>query len=284
MQCMQHAQDGLTDLWNWPSQFDALSFSDASGLWYKVCTAWTIFSTGGAASIIKQKSTKTVLAIRWMDSDENWKRPVVVGMGVSIYHTHKLSEEIPFSMISATQSSHWTSHWLLMIITGGGGGGGHSTLGYAPCATKKTLLFSLAFTERPPFLPTFTLWPLFFDKLLSPCHRKTLILAHFNSQTSDNFPQKNWIFGKFRQIWRNVEKPLAILVLKTPIFRCISLKDPLCTLSLKDILFLRNVSPKDPYIWCAWWHSYVTFMMWVPPPGLLIIVGCEESIFVRFWS
>ena len=32
-------------------------------------------------------------------------------------------------------------------------GGGHSTLGYAPCAPY---FYSLAFTERPPFLPTLT--------------------------------------------------------------------------------------------------------------------------------
>ena len=33
---------------------------------------------------------------------------------------------------------------------------GALNLGYAPCATKKILVFSLALTERPSFLPTFT--------------------------------------------------------------------------------------------------------------------------------
>ena len=69
---------------------------------------------------------------------------------------------------------------------------------------KRRCFFSLALTERPPFLPTFTQWP----------------------------P----IFRKFRHFWRNVEKFLAILTLKAPIFWCISLKDPLFlwALSLKD--------------------------------------------------
>ena len=64
-------------------------------------------------------------------------------------------------------------------------GGGHSTLGYAPCATKKTLLLWVAFTERPPFLPTFTQWPPIFNKLLvteRPWHifftQRPLISSH----------------------------------------------------------------------------------------------------------
>ena len=36
-------------------------------------------------------------------------------------------------------------------------------------------------------------------------------------------------------------------------------------LSLKDPLFWCNLSPKDPYIWGAWWHSYVTFICESPP-------------------
>ena len=139
--------------------------------------------------------------------------------------------------------------------------GVYSILGYT-VPPKRPYLFSLAFTERPQFLPTFTQWPPIFNKLLvteRPWHifvtQRPLIFA-FNSQTSENY----WIFRKFRQMWRNVEKVLAILALKAPIFWCISLKEPLCALSLKDPLFWRNLSPKDPYIWGAWWHSYVTFV------------------------
>ena len=114
---------------------------------------------------------------------------------------------------------------------------------------KRPCFFSLALTERPPFLPTFTQWP----------------------------P----IFRKFQHFWWNVEKFLAILTLKAPIFWCISLKDLLflCALSLKDPLFWHNLSPKDPYIWSAWWHSYVTFICECPPPP-----GTSRSIFLWLCS
>ena len=73
--------------------------------------------------------------------------------------------------------------------------------------------FSLAFTERPPFLPTFTQWLLFLTNSLSPkdpdtsCHSKTPHISHFNSQTSDNFRQKIRFFenfNKFDEMLRNV--------------------------------------------------------------------------------
>ena len=59
---------------------------------------------------------------------------------------------------------------------------------------KRPYFFSLAFTERPPFLPTFTQWP----------------------------P----IFRTFRHFWRNVEKFLAILALKAPMFDAFHYKTP----------------------------------------------------------
>ena len=152
-------------------------------------------------------------------------------------------------------------------------GGGHSTLGYAPCATKKTLLFFARSHRKTPIFTNFHPMTPIFNKLLVteiPWHifvtQRPLIFA-FSSQTSDNFRQKIWIFRKFR---RNVEKFLAILALKAAIFWCFSLIDPLfwCALSLKDPLFWRYLSPKDPYIWgAAWWHSYVTFICECPPPG-----------------
>ena len=161
-------------------------------------------------------------------------------------HSYK-TEEAPFTLAFLCEVM-----WPFPIF--GSNPRGHSTLGYVPCATKKTLLFLLTFTERPPFLPTFNQWPPIFNKLLvtrRPWHifvtQRPLIFT-FNSQTSDNFGQKIWFFKKFWQIWRNVEKFLAILALKAPIFLCISLKDPLFlwALSLKDPLFWCNLSPKDP--------------------------------------
>ena len=100
---------------------------------------------------------------------------------------------------------------------------------------KRPYFFSLAFTERPPFLTTFTKWPPYFSKISA-------------------FLTKCWeIFGHFGP--------------ESPYFLCISLKDPLFlgTLSLKDPFFWHNLSPKDPYIWGAWWHSYVTFICECPP-------------------
>ena len=122
---------------------------------------------------------------------------------------------------------------------------------------KRPYFFSLAFTERPPFLPTFIQWPPIFRKF-----------RHFLT--------KCWeIFGHFGP--------------GSPYFWCISLKDPLflCAWSLKDLLFWRNLSSKDPYMWGAWWHSYVTYESDVrvlggtrtslsyvsaPPPGIYCIL------------
>ena len=115
-------------------------------------------------------------------------------------------------------------------------GGGALNFGLRTmCHQKDPTFFSLAFTERLPFLPTFTQWP----------------------------P----IFRKFWHFWRNVEKFLAILALKAPIFDAYHWKTPyFCALChSKTPLFWRNLSPKDPYIWVAWWHSYVTFICECPP-------------------
>ena len=115
------------------------------------------------------------------------------------------------------------------------GGGGHSTLGYAPCATKKTLLFFARFHRKTP--------------IFTNCHPMTPYFSKIST-----FLTKCWeIFGHFGP--------------ESPYFLCILLKDPLflCTLSLKDPLFWHNLSPKDPYIWGTWWHSYVTFICECPP-------------------
>ena len=103
-------------------------------------------------------------------------------------------------------------------------------------------------TERP--------WYIFVTK-------RTLIFA-FNSQTSDNFWQKKWIFRKFRQIWRKFEKLLAILApiyfdafhWKTPyFFRFVTERPP----------FLRNLSPKDPLHLICLVALVRHFHIWVTP-------------------
>ena len=47
-----------------------------------------------------------------------------------------------------------------------------------------------------------------------------------------------------------------------PCFTTLSLKDPIIfDLSPKDPLFFwLLLSPKDPYVWGAWWHLYVTLI------------------------
>ena len=156
--------------------------------------------------------------------------------------------------------------------------------GLGACATKKILLFSLTFTERPPFLPTFTQWPPIFNKLLvieRPWYifvtQRPLIFT-FNSQTSDNFRQKiGFLLRKFRE---NFEKFLAILALKSLFFFFLHFTERppfLCVLSLKGPLFWCNLSPKDPYIWGAWWHLYATFICECPPQEVEEVIDIEYN-------
>ena len=95
-------------------------------------------------------------------------------------------------------------------------------------------------------------------------------LFPFNSQTSDNFEKKKWIFRKFRQNWRNVKKFLVILALK--IFWCISLKDLFCTLChWKTPFFDAICHQKTLHLRCL--MALVRhFHMWVPP-GVMMLRG-----------
>ena len=98
-------------------------------------------------------------------------------------------------------------------------------------------------------------------------------LFPFNSQTSDNFEGKKWIFQKFRRIWRNVKKFLVILALNTHIFWCISLKDLLfCTLChWKTPFFDAICHQKTLHLRCL--MALVRhFHMWVPP-GVMMLRG-----------
>ena len=105
------------------------------------------------------------------------------------------------------------------------------------CHQKDPTFFCSLSPKDPHFYQLSPNDPPIFNNLLVteiPWHifvtQRPLIFA-FSSQPSDNFLQKIWIFQKFGQIWRNVEKFLAILALKAPIFWCISPIDPyLCVL------------------------------------------------------
>ena len=55
---------------------------------------------------------------------------------------------------------------------------------------------------------------------------------------------------------------------KSLVWNTLSLKDPrIFNLSPKDPLFFwLHLSPKDSYVWGAWWHLYVTLIYNSPPP------------------
>ena len=154
---------------------------------------------------------------------------------------------------------------------------GHSTLGYVPCATKKTLLFFHSLSPKDPHFYQLSAN----DPLQTPRHQKTLThlchskTPHFHlySQTSDNFLQK-FDFSKILTHFTKYWEIFSHFGPEGPMFWCISLNDPLflCALSLKDPSFWHNLSPKDPYIWGAWWHSYVTFICECPPGYFILIV------------
>ena len=141
------------------------------------------------------------------------------------------------------------------------------------CHQKDPTFFRSLSPKDPPFYQLSPNDPLFLTNSLSLKDPDTSLslkdpsFSHLIVKQVTIFGKKIEFFEKFWQIWWNVEKFLAILALKAPIFWCIPLKDPLflCILSLKDPFFWCNLSPKDPYIWGAWWHLYVTFT-WVPPP------------------
>ena len=131
-------------------------------------------------------------------------------------------------------------------------------------APKRPYFFLLAFTERPPFLPTFTQCPPVFNKLFvteRPWHifvtQRPLIFA-FNSQTSDNFWLKIGFlekFDEFEEMLRNY----------WPIFLRISLKDPLfCALCHWKTPFLTQfVTERSLHLRCL--VALIRhFHMWVP--------------------
>ena len=102
---------------------------------------------------------------------------------------------------------------------------------------KRPYFFSLAFTERHSFLPTFTQWP----------------------------P----IFREFRHFWRNVENFLVILALKAPILDAFHRKTLyFCALCHSKTPFFDAIchrkTPRSEVLGgTRTWLSYVS----APPPG-----------------
>ena len=138
---------------------------------------------------------------------------------------------------------------------------------------KKTLLFSLDFTERPPFLPTFNQWPPIFNKFLV-----TERPWHIFVTQDPSFPhlivKQVTIFGQrldFSQISTNLTKCWEIFGHfgpESPYFLCNSMKGHLflCTFSLKDPPFRLNLSPKDPTSQVLGGTRTSLLYVSVPPP------------------
>ena len=151
--------------------------------------------------------------------------------------------------------------------------GGRSTLGYMPCAIKKTLLFLLTFTERPPFLSNLTQWPFIFNKLLALKDPDTSLslkdpsFSPLNSQTSDNFPQKNRIFQKFNKL----DETLRNFWPWKPLFWYISLKDPifLCAFVTERPLFLMQFVTERPLHLRCLVGTPTSLSYMSTPPGLI---------------
>ena len=117
--------------------------------------------------------------------------------------------------------------------------------------------------------------PLFLTNSLSPKDPDTsLSLKDPSFLHNDKFDEMLRIFfGHF-----GPESPLFFDAFhwKTPYF-CV-----LC--HWKTPPFWRNLSPKDPYIWGAWWHSYVTFICECPPPRRVWPQHCLNNGKNKFYS
>ena len=149
--------------------------------------------------------------------------------------------------------------------------GGHSTLGYAHVPPNRPYFFLSLSPKDPHFYQLSPNDPLFLTNSLSLKDPDTSSLSLPLVSLlifADNFRQKIGFFvnfNKFDEMLRNFWpfrpwKPLFFDAFhwKTPIFVRFVTERP---------IFWRNMSPKDPYIWGTWWHSYVTFICECPPPS-----------------
>ena len=143
--------------------------------------------------------------------------------------------------------------------------GGHSTLGYAPCVTKKTLLFFARFHRKTPYFTDFHPMTPGFNKLLvteRPWHifvtQRPLIYA-FNDKF-DEMLRNFWPFWPWQPLF------FYAFQWKTPYF---------CALCHWKTPFLTQfVTERSLHLRCL--VALVRhFHMWVPPPGLF-------SSFARF--
>ena len=158
------------------------------------------------------------------------------------------------------------------------------------CRRKKTPTFFRSLSPKDPhFYQLSPNDPLFLTNSLSPIDPDTSLslkdplFSHLIKVTI--FGKKRRNFQKFQQIWRNVEKFLAILALKAPIFDAFHWKTPyFLGFVIERSPFWCKLSPKDPYIWGSWWHSYVTFICECPahdPWSVLDLFQLEHPLVWR---
>ena len=117
------------------------------------------------------------------------------------------------------------------------GGGGHSTLGYAPCATKKTLLFFARFHRKTPIFTNFHPMTPYFSKISTFLTKCWEIFSHFGPES--------------------------------PYFWCISLKDPLflCAFHSKTSFFDTICHRKTPTSEVLGGTRTSLSYVSAPPPG-----------------
>ena len=131
------------------------------------------------------------------------------------------------------------------------------------CHQRDPTFFRSLSPKDPPFYQLSPNDPVFLTNSLSPKDPDTSLSLkdpsfwHLLVKQVTIFCKKIDFFANFDRFDKMLRNFLAILTLKVPIFWCISLKDP---------LFWRNLSPKDPYNLRFLVALVRHFHMWVPPP------------------
>ena len=140
------------------------------------------------------------------------------------------------------------------------------------CHQKSPTFFSLAFTERPHFYQLSPNDPLFLTNSLWPEDPDTSLsfkdpsFSHLIVKQVTSCGKKIWIFeniDKFDEMLRNFG---PFWRWKPPFWMHFTERPPIFVGFVTERPpFWCNLSPKDPYIWGAWWHSYVIFICECPP-------------------
>ena len=134
------------------------------------------------------------------------------------------------------------------------GGGGHSTLGYAPCATKKILLFFARFHRKTPIFTNFHPMTPYFSKISTFLTKCWEIFGHFG-------PESAYFLMHFTK--------------RPPIFvHFVTERSPFLT---------QFVTERPLHLRCL--VALVRhFHMWVPPPGVEASIYMPSCTKALTWS